>query len=301
MFNKVIVGDDGHDGGADALALARALAPGAELILATAYPFDPAPSRFMQLGYGNLLRDDALKALRERAEAAGLPDVRTVAVADSSPARALHHLAEAEHADLVVTGTASHGAVGRMFLGDVSRDVLHGSPCPVAVAPRGFSAGTPATIGVAYDHTPEAEKALAVAVAVAEAHGAAIRVREVVAPDLLPAIAGYPILHADDLAQEILADATQRLDARIAELDTDVKVTAEAVIGPTTERLAELASDVDLLVCGSRGWGAIRRVVLGSTAHRLIHEATVPVLVVPRTAEAGTAPAAGDVAATVAP
>ena len=52
MFNKVIVGDDGLDGGADALALAQALAPNAELVVASAFPWDSTPSRFVQLGYG---------------------------------------------------------------------------------------------------------------------------------------------------------------------------------------------------------------------------------------------------------
>jgi nucleotide-binding universal stress UspA family protein len=292
MFKKVIVGDDGLAGGADALALARAIAPGAELILASAYPWDATPSRFIQLGYGNLLREDTKKSLRHRAEASGVPGIRTVAIADSSPARALHHLAESEHADLVVTGTASHGKLGRMLLGDVSRDVLLGSPCPVAVAPRGFSAGTPATIGVAFDHTPEAVKALELALDLAETHAASLTVREVVAADLLPAIAGYPVVDVDEISAEFLEDARQRLEARIADLDTEASITCEAVMGPTGRRLADLADDVDLVVCGSRGWGALRRVVLGSTANRLIHHAAVPVLVVPRTAEAGAAPAA---------
>jgi nucleotide-binding universal stress UspA family protein len=300
MFKKVIVGDDGQDGGADALALAKAIAPGAELILASAYPWDATPSRFVQQGYGNILRDDTEKALRERADAAGVPGLRTTAIADSSPARALHQLAEREGADLMVTGSARRGALGRMVLGSVSRDVLHGSPCPVAVAPRGFSAGTPTRIGVAFDHSPEAEKALDLAVAAAEALGASITVREVVAADLLPAIAGYPVVDVHRLGQEIVDDAQQRLDAKLAGLSTSVSIQGEAVLGTIPERLGELAGQVDLLVCGSRGWGAIRRVVLGSTADRLIHHAEVPVLVVPRTAETGEAPAAGEAASATA-
>jgi nucleotide-binding universal stress UspA family protein len=289
MFKKVIVGDDGLDGGADALALARALAPGAELILASAYPWDATPSRFMQLGYGNILRDDTKKALRKRLEEAGLPDARPIAIPDTSPARALHHLAEAEGADLVVTGTARHGTFGRMMLGNVSRDVLHGSPCPVAVAPRGFAAGPPATIGIAYDHSPEAEKALTLAVATATALGARVKVREVVASDLLPTIAGYPIVGMDDIAKDLVDDARERLAERVAMLDAGVDIEVEAVAGGAADRLDELAADVDLLVCGSRGWGSIRRVVLGSTANRLIHHAACPVLIVPRTADAGAA------------
>lgn len=291
MFNKVIVGDDGLDGGADALALARAIAPDAELILASAYPWDETPSRFAQLGYGNLLRDDTVEALRKRRDDADLAGARTVAIPDTSPARALQHLAEAEGADLIVTGTASHGGVGRMLLGDVSRDVLHGSPCPVAVAPRGFATGRPATIGVAFDFSPESEHALALAVELAAAIGAQVKMREVVAADLWPMMGGYPIINLNDISEELVADAEERMHAKVAELHTDVAVEIDAVLGATADRLEQFANGVDLLVCGSRGWGAMRRVVLGSTADRLIHRATCPVLVVPGTANGGTADA----------
>ncbi|HWI75242.1 MAG TPA: universal stress protein [Baekduia sp.] len=289
MFKKVIAGDDGRAGGADAVALARALAPGAELILATAYPWDTPPSRFLQPGYGNDLRDDATRALERRRDEAGVPDARIAAIADTSPARALHDLAEIEHADLVVLGTAHHGALGRMLLGDVGRDVLHGSPCPVAVAPQGFAEGgtgaAARAIGVAFDHSPEATRALEVAVGLARELGARVALREVVAADILPAIGGYPMVNVDALTEELRADAQTRLDAVAAGLGDDVTVTAQAVSGHTADCLEELAGQVDLLVCGSRGWGALRSVVLGSTADRLIHRATCPVLVVPRGAE----------------
>jgi nucleotide-binding universal stress UspA family protein len=45
--------------------------------------------------------------------------------------------------------------------------------------------------------------------------------------------------------------------------------------------LLEAARDADLLVCGTRGRGAVGRAVLGSTASSLVHHARVPLLVVP--------------------
>jgi nucleotide-binding universal stress UspA family protein len=300
MFKKVIVGDDGLDGGRDALALAQAIAPEAEVIIATAYPWDATPSRFAQLGYANILRDDTLKALQERREEAGLTDARLFAMPDTSPARALHRLAEQEHADLLVVGSARHGAVGRLLLGDVSRDVLHGSPCPVAVAPLDRAVGRPARIGIAFDHSPEAERALALGVALAEGLMADVDIREVVAADLLPAIGGYPIAGIDEIERELISDAQARLDAVVAGLGTSVAVHAQAVGGSVSDRMAELAGEVDLLVCGSRGWGAVRRVVLGSTADHLIHHAGCPVMVVPRTADVEPAAPPADVEAATA-
>ncbi|HWI71144.1 MAG TPA: universal stress protein, partial [Baekduia sp.] len=161
----------------------------------------------------------------------------------------------------------------------------------VAIAPRGFAGGAVATIGVAYDHTAEAEQALAIAVDLAGALGARLKIRQVVGVDALSGFGAYPIVGIDDIVKDIAADADDRLQTRIQALDTDVSIDAEAVAGGTTDRLDELAGDVDLLVCGSRGWGSVMRVVMGSTAHHLIHHASCPVLVVPRTADTGTADA----------
>lgn len=290
-FTKVIVGDDGESGGADAIALARALAPDAELILAAAYPWELVSARLQQGGYAALLRDDTEAALARRRDEIGLTGARVVAIADSSAARGLHRLAEAEHADLVVIGSARHGAIGRQLLGSVGRAVLHGAPCPVAVAPRGYANGggrptTPATIGLAFDHSAEAKHALDLALELARDLGAALAIREVVAADLLPAVAGYPMVNVEQISGELRDDAQKRLGDLVAGLDVDgVPVTAQAVLGTTAERLEELSQQVDLVITGSRGYGTLRRVILGSTSDRLIHRATCPVLVVPRPAE----------------
>ena len=53
--------------------------------------------------------------------------------------------------------------------------------------------------------------------------------------------------------------------------------------GDTVEALAALDEhEVDLLVCGSRGYGPVRRVLLGRRAARLVRRAACPVVVVPR-------------------
>jgi nucleotide-binding universal stress UspA family protein len=48
-------------------------------------------------------------------------------------------------------------------------------------------------------------------------------------------------------------------------------------------QLATLGTgDVDVLFCGSRGYGPARRVLLGGVSSRLIRQAHSPVVVVPR-------------------
>ena len=53
--------------------------------------------------------------------------------------------------------------------------------------------------------------------------------------------------------------------------------------GGIVESLAALGTDdVDVLVCGSRGYGPARRVLLGGVSSPLIRSARLPVVVVPR-------------------
>lgn len=282
MFQKVIVGVDGQDGGRAAIALAQGLAPGAQLTLVSSYPYDDGPSRAGVLGYANLLREEALALLEAEREAAGLAAATVYPVADPSPAKALRIAATELDADLIVLGSPSYGPVGRLLLGDVSRATLYGAPCPVAVAPQGYAdAAPPLVIGVAYDESAEAVVALTAAVALAKESGASLKIVEAIEEGAMPAIWGFQIAK---LLEDLQRSGQETLD-RVAK-DLPVPATASVQVGRTREILDALAADVDLVVCGSRGWGPVARVTLGSTADRLIHCSPSPVLVVPRGAEA---------------
>jgi nucleotide-binding universal stress UspA family protein len=297
MLKKIVVGVDGLQGGQDAIALARALGPKAELVLACAYGFDATTSRFALLGYGNALRDTTEKEIKRARTDAGVPDARIELLATGSPARALHRLAETEHADLIVIGSAHHGRLGRALLGDVSRAALHGAPCPVAIAPRGYRTAPVGRIGVAFNDSPEAREALRCAARLAADHDARLLVRTAVeVPNALSTVGGYSI-SVPELLESLRSDAQQDIEDALAGLG--IEADAAAVTGTVPETLDELSGETDLVVTGSRCWGPIRRVALGSTSDRLIHRATSPVLVVPRTAIAHDADAAstGPVAA----
>ncbi len=78
--------------------------------------------------------------------------------------------------------------------------------------------------------------------------------------------------HADKLVAEALA--------RLGE--PGVQVETAVLSGSPAETLAEAAAapDVDLVALGSRGRGAVARVLLGSVSDRLVHISPKPVLVV---------------------
>jgi nucleotide-binding universal stress UspA family protein len=179
-------------------------------------------------------------------DACGLGASRTIAIADTSPARGLHRCAGQEHADLLVIGSAHHGPAGRILLGDVARAAL------------------------------------------ARVFDARLVVRQIIDYDRLPTLAGHALASTDGVVAEIRAEPETSLAAAVADLD--VEVDARAVSGMLALELDALTAVVDLMVCGSRGWGAAHRVTLGSTSDRLIHHAPCPVLVIPHTTVAAAAP-----------
>lgn len=71
-------------------------------------------------------------------------------------------------------------------------------------------------------------------------------------------------------------------DLRAKGLDVSLQITDELGVRPAHEILAVArAKGADLIILASRGASAIGGLILGSTAHRLLHVAPCPVLVVP--------------------
>jgi len=244
--------------------------------------------------------------MREAAEAtlAEVGDVaERVAVGSSSAARGLHDLAEQENADLIVVGSCHSGRVGRVLAGSVGERLLHGAPCGVAIAPRGFGDGDTAAIsvvGVGYDGGPESRAALAGAVELARAVGASVRIIALVKPPerLGGKAAPVPAGEWAPLAG-IRTELQSAVDEAVAEFPPDVEVSADVISGKA-EDLGE-QEGVDLLVIGSRGYGPMRRALLGSTSIPLVRHATYPLIVFARGARAATGgvqPAAGAAAET---
>ena len=286
MFKTIVVGVDGRDGGRDALALAGRLAllAGGELLAVRVLPFDYYASRAGAPPYTSLAEHDAGREVGADLERAGL-EARVEIVGDTSPARALHRVAEREHADVIVVGSTHHSRVGRVFAGDDAAAALHASPCAVAVAPRGLAArewSRVERIGVGYDGGPESGQAFALAVALARDCDASLRVRSVVAPPV--AYADFTP-YEDDWTERALAAAKADLAELVA--DVAVETASEATAGMPADELVDLSERVDLLVLGSRAWGPVRRIVLGSVSAGLTREAHCPVLVLPRGAATG--------------
>jgi nucleotide-binding universal stress UspA family protein len=281
-MRRILVGFDGSDGGRDALGLARALTSisGATVVVATILPYGPFP-----VGFEELEEDAEAEAeplLEEAREFLAGLSVETRVFGGGSPAWVMTHLAEEKDVDTVVVGSPHRGPVGRVLIGSTAESLLHGVPCAVVAAPHGYATEARAPfrlIAVAYDGTAESKAALHQAEAIAREAGAAIRVLTVVSPPVaLPGVVGYtPALPPEP--EKILEAATNALDSNLA-------VDGRCLSGPVATTLAEACEDgVELLLAGSRRYGPVMRVLLGSVSTQLIHKAPCPVMVVPRPAE----------------
>jgi len=164
---------------------------------------------------------------------------------------------------------------------------VHHAPCAVAVAPRGYRDDPRPVerIGVAFDGTRESGAALDAAAAHAHAAGARIHVRlvaEIPATLMPPHVSPFAWTK---LEEELVQAGERQLAGALSRLE--VPHDGEVVAGPVKQSLVALSREVDVLVCGSGGWGAVHRVMLGSTSDYLLHHAACPVIVVPRPGEAG--------------
>lgn len=286
MPRKIVVGVDGRPGGKDAAALATALAGSdADVLLVGVYRDSLLPLP-LTLGQDHSLRADAERMLQEVRDAHA-PQAHVRAVCDSFPARALRHVAEREHADLLVIGSTHRTDRGAVGVGRHGRQIVHDARCPVALAARGVASepGRPRRIVVGIDGSPESHAALAAAQELAGDDASRIVV-VAVAEDKLPttmAPLGAPLQIGqwESIVQARRAHAAQLID----EVTADDRWAGQVLVGDAAEQLGEAAKGADLLVIGSRRWGALARVVIGSTGDELLREAPGSLLLVPRPAE----------------
>jgi nucleotide-binding universal stress UspA family protein len=292
-MSTILIGVDASARSEDAIAFAHQLAgvSSAHLVVANAFPYNDAIRQGSNPEYRKTLGNQAehtARDMRDRLEDVD-PDRLIVRItANTSPAHALHDVAAAEHAELIVVGSSHTGRIGRVAPGSTGERLLHGAPCAVALVPHGYRTRAEQSIeriGVAYDGSDEASAALAAAVDLARAFSAELEVIGVVAPEIY-ASSGMMGAPAYPSQQEAIERAVQEgLDAAVAELPEGIKAHSVRLLGDPAEQLGERSSTLDLMIAGSRGYGPIRSVIVGGVSGRLMRTVHCPVIVIPRGVE----------------
>jgi nucleotide-binding universal stress UspA family protein len=76
-----------------------------------------------------------------------------------------------------------------------------------------------------------------------------------------------------------------------------VEIDVDALIGDPAETLIGLSEHLRLLVCGTRGYGPARSVLLGGVSGKVVAAARCPVIVLPRGRESSLEAVVGERAA----
>ena len=171
---------------------------------------------------------------------------------------------EADPEDIIFIGYKGSEFVKGILIGSTAERIIRLAPCPVFVARNKYKPIK--RIGVAYDGTEVANKALKVGADLAKGYGANLEVIFVEPSEEFP----------DELVDKLKSEA----DTVLKETETDYVFTL--LKGFAEEKLVEYQENgnIDLLVMGAFGTKPVKEIILGSVAYYVMHNANGPVVFV---------------------
>ena len=282
-------------GGRDALGLGRMLARSGDVTLTVCVVVPqawdhPSPAR-VDAEYAAFLDRYAEEAIAGAREFLG--DTERVEYTSTSARSATEGLiatATERGAALVVLGSARHGPLGRFAVGGITNEMLHTSPIPVALAPRGYRPTSEARlrrVTCAFSGSMQSRSAFDAAVQLGRRHRVPLRLTTFVVHDrqMYPSQVGYDAERL--VAEQWRAQATEAQERALSTLPEDVEVEASVVSGRDWEDVLDSLpwEEGEVLVVGSSRLGPVARVFLGSTSTKIIRSSPVPVLVISRGAD----------------
>src|SRR5918997_287905 len=226
-------------GGRDALYLGRMLARSGDVTLSVCVVVPqawdhPSPAR-VDAEYAAFLdryAEEAIAGAREFLR----DTVRVEYTSTSAPSatEGLIAIAAERDAALVVLGSARHGPLGRFAAGGITTEMLHTSPIPVALAPRGYRPSSDARLGrvtCAFSGSTQSRSAFDAAVQLGRRHGVPLRLITFVVHDrqMYPSQVGYDAEAM--VAEQWRAQATEAQEKALATLSDDVEVEGGVVGG----------------------------------------------------------------------
>lgn len=244
------------------------------------------------------------KKYRKIAEAA-LDDVRTfipddieseiVLHSSKSSRRGLLEMCEKSEAYRLVVGPSAEGKGGRIALGSVSNGLLHSASLPVALAPEGFHGPEGERlkrITAAYSGSSTSADLILGAAMVSAQSDVPFRIASFAPRSRVVSAAGVGL----DVESSVIDEWTQVIrrdtDTILSSIDQlDIKPgETEVAVGTGADWASALTAveweHPEVMMLGSSGLGALKRVSLGSHAMRILQHSPVPVVVVPRRAKA---------------
>ena len=238
--------------------------------------------------YAEQLAADSAKAAKECIDSLGAGvEVTFHKVAHRSVSGGLLAAIEELEAEVLVLGSAADGKLGQVVVGSTADRLLHSSPIPLTISPRGYrasKAGGLTRITAAYPGTPETLHVVERVAALAERLDVPMRV-------VTFAVRGrtmYPpevgLRTEDSILEQLATHAREALAQLKADGVIGKDVELQVVTGNGWDQAIDAADwqDGDLLAVGtSPAAGVIARVFLGSRGSKILRHSPVPVLVLP--------------------
>ncbi len=225
---------------------------------------------------------------RVNAKKLGIDDgQRATSTSASKASEGLVATATEADAALIALGSARHGPLGRFTVGSITNEMLHVSPFPMALAPRGYRPSSDARLGrvtCAFSGSMQSRSAFDAAVQLSRRHAVPLRLTTFVVHDrqMYPSQVGYD---AERLVEgQWREQALEAQEKALATLPEDVAVESGVVSGRDWEETLDSLpwEEGEVLVVGSSRLGSVARVFLGSNSTKIIRSSPVPVLVIPR-------------------
>jgi nucleotide-binding universal stress UspA family protein len=232
-----------------------------------------------------LAADSAKEAQRYLRKVADGIEVSYVHRAHRSVSGGLIEVVAETQAEVLVLGSLPSARRGQVVIGSTADWLLHSSPVPVAISPRGYRVhtGRLTRLTCAYSATPESVDVVRRCVETAGRFGVPVRV-------LTFAVRGktmYPPEVGLDVEDSILdvwaSQAREILESLKADGLVGNDVVLQVVTGRTWVHALAAADweDGEILALGTQPRGEIARVFLGSRSAKIIRHSPVPVLVLP--------------------
>ena len=277
---RYVVGYTPNERGADAVALASALARAQGAQLDLVYVVDKGLHVAHEVASGHdLAREKAVQDAQREGLSLVPEDVPVefhARHAESFTAGLIEAAVDYE-AGLIVVGAASNGLFKRHTVGTVANALLHASPVPVALAPRGYRRTEPISrLTLAVGQRPGAEAAIDVAIGAAGRRSVPLRMVSLVELDA-EGDPGEVVNAAHIHANTVLTEASRRLPE-------GHQVTVEVAHGRTIEECIDDLEwdDGEILIVGSSRLAERNKLFIGSTANKVLRALPVPMVVIPR-------------------
>ena len=200
---------------------------------------------------------------------------------EGDPAEVIVDIAREKKADIIVLGTYGRKGFKRLLMGSVTSQVIANSPVDVLIVKKPCTecTGKYKSILAPFDGSEFSRKALKKAFQLSKIDNAEVTVLYVI-----PRYEEMIEFYKNETAKRLLLNEAQKIieQAKGIASESGVPVKDEIQEGNAAEKTVETAKRLtsDLIVMGSYGYTGINKAIIGSTAERVITNASCPILVV---------------------